>query len=760
MKDKVSSEIIQISLNDATYENSGISIQPTLVNFFFGNNGTGKTTISKAIKTDIGTTWKDTKSASDYKIHVYNQDFIKANLQNFNNMPGVFTVNEVNIEIQNKVDGLTVEKEKASEASRKAEEEKKKNEKSLSSALTLFQNDCWEKTANLRTDFKGTLDKKGIKKTFAEGILEVATPKEHDRDALKRMYDAAYSTESKVYAKFNAVSGITVLDNLNGSEILSKIIVNRTETPFAEFIKAMNSAMWVRKGHEQFNDISGGKCPYCQQKLPDNFEDEIKACFDEQYQIDTKAVDDFYNLYKNTANAIFAPLQSIPAALYPGINLTVYTDKLNALRGVIAENLRRIAEKKTDYSIIVTIESTASLLQGLSDIIMEFNKLIADNNAVLESKPKKTAECKKNVWELLAYTVRDEIKRYKTTKAALDKEINALSTQFTTYKNDVKNITGEISDLNKQIVNTKATIDSINALLRDSGFQGFSMREKVGSPNVYEIIRPNGNIAENLSEGERNFIAFLYFYHLVRGSETADEVIQDKIVVIDDPVSSMDSSSLFIVSALVREMIDICENNAEEREYIVQGNFIKQIFILTHNAYFHREVTYNQVKHYQYVNFYLIKKADNKSSIKLFEDRNPDSPTEMININPVKNSYAALWEEYKTTTAAIPLMNIIRRILEYYFLQLCGYDGETIRQCILKKNKNKFISLDENGKEDCTQYQMVSAMLSYISANSIGMNDGLNYVEDCVDVEQCKETFKMIFTLMNQEQHYKMMMGI
>lgn len=35
------------------------------------------------------------------------------------------------------------------------------------------------------------------------------------------------------------------------------------------------------------------------------------------------------------------------------------------------------------------------------------------------------------------------------------------------------------------------------------------------------------------------------------------EAVKDKIVVIDDPVSSMDSGALFIVSALVREMIEV-----------------------------------------------------------------------------------------------------------------------------------------------------------------------------------------------------------
>ena len=67
---------------------------------------------------------------------------------------------------------------------------------------------------------------------------------------------------------------------------------------------------------------------------------------------------------------------------------------------------------------------------------------------------------------------------------------------------------------------------------------------------MYEVIREDGSVAENLSEGERNFIAFLYFYHQVRGSMTGEE-LKEKIVVIDDPVSSMDSTALFLVSALL-----------------------------------------------------------------------------------------------------------------------------------------------------------------------------------------------------------------
>lgn len=47
MNSKMSSAIEHIALNAATFHN--ISIAPTFINFFYGNNGTGKTTISTEI---------------------------------------------------------------------------------------------------------------------------------------------------------------------------------------------------------------------------------------------------------------------------------------------------------------------------------------------------------------------------------------------------------------------------------------------------------------------------------------------------------------------------------------------------------------------------------------------------------------------------------------------------------------------------------------------------------------------------------------
>ena len=80
MTEKIKSEIIRIDLADASYKDSHAYIEPTYVNFFFGNNGAGKSTIAKAIKNGAGVTYAPGRTSADYLPLVYNQEFIDENL--------------------------------------------------------------------------------------------------------------------------------------------------------------------------------------------------------------------------------------------------------------------------------------------------------------------------------------------------------------------------------------------------------------------------------------------------------------------------------------------------------------------------------------------------------------------------------------------------------------------------------------------------------------------------------------------------------
>lgn len=759
MQRKVPSAIENITLNRATFTDVPVA-DLTFVNFFYGNNGAGKSSIAHAIEEDDGVVWADGKSADDYDVLVYNQDFINENFVNYGDLKGVFIFGEEDIEAKKRIAELTEEKKKKSDAKVAAGQDYKQKTAGVDAALTQFQDACFSKTADIRKRFEKCMDGKKQKKNFAEAVLGEKTPKEHDLSELERLYGVAFDDTARAYAEFKK-AGATTYGSLPGKELLDKVIVSSSDTPFARFLKALGSTAsdWVRDGHTHFSGSAGGKCPYCQQKLPADFENEIAATFDAQYQQDIRDLGQFQSTYGRETADIVRLLQTNTADAMPSLDLKAYQERLSLLESKFEVNRQRIAEKVKEPSKTVSLEDTDTLLLEIGAMIDDINKLIKANNDVVAAKKSSKEKCKTEIMQYLAFMLADEVTSYKDEVARLKTEIDDVTERGKKLKKEIGELTTQISELNKHNANTEAAIDSINKILRDSGFQGFSIRAKDGVENVYEIVRENGTVAENLSEGERNFIAFLYFYHRVRGSMNSEE-LKEKIVVIDDPVSSMDSTALFIVSAIVREMINVCRNNTEYLNPQVPGDYIKQLFILTHNVYFHREVTYQQVGYYNCTSFYMIRKNDNVSTVKLCKRKNKEIPSEEENYNPVQNSYAALWDELRDLHSTIPALNVMRRILEYYFLQLCGYEGSDLRSIVLEKkeNREKFIKQVEGEKPDMTDYQLASSLLAYIN-NPNGISDGLNYVEDCEDAEAYKRVFQMIFDALGQSQHYKMMTG-
>lgn len=756
--EKKRTAVENITLRAATFHN--VEVQPALINFFYGNNGTGKSTIAKAIGDDEGLAWHEGKSADDYSVLVYNQEFVSANFQGYGHLKGVFTIGEENVEVQKLIDEKTNQKTDLDKLYTERTTERSRKEAQRGTLLGTFQDNCWNKVKTIREGFDSTQGGFKRKAQFTDKVLTIASPVEHDLATLEVLYETAFSADAQVYSEFQPLGGVIKLKGSPGNDLLGKPITSSNDSPFADFLKRVQVSDWVKQGHDRYTEAADGKCPYCQQELPDDFEEELAACFDAQYQQDINDLRQFREDYESDMYGFIVLLKANLDGAYPKLDTTEYSDKFAVFERTVEVNLQRIADKIKEPSSVQTLEDVKTVRQELNDIIEGFNKTIKETNDVVRAKAASQAQCKTQVWELIAFTLQDTIASYKASLAKLEAEIKQLSDQIKTDYQTLQTLETDINELNLKIVSVTYAINGINNLLRDSGFQGFFIREKRDVKNAYEIVRSDGRVAENLSEGERNFIAFLYFYFQVKGSTDSAELSKAKIVVIDDPVSSMDSSVLFIVSTLVREMIEICYNNVEYRETLVNGNFIKQIFILTHNVYFHREVTYNQLsrERYPWVSLFVVNKKGNISSIKPCVRSNPMIPSEIENFNPVQNTYAALWGEYKEVDTTIPLLSVIRRILEYYFMQLCGYEGTNIRKEVLEKNRAKFVEELEDGSQDLTNFNLASSMLSYISAASIGVNDGQHYIEDNTDAQQYRDVFKMIFVSLGQEQHYQHMM--
>lgn len=137
MQRKVPSAITQIKLNLATFTDVQID-GLTFVNFFYGNNGAGKSSIAHAIDENDGVVWADGKSAADYDVLVYNQDYINDNFVNYGDLKGVFIFGEEDVEAKKRIDELADEKKKKEDAKKAAGEDYKQKTAGVNAALTQF----------------------------------------------------------------------------------------------------------------------------------------------------------------------------------------------------------------------------------------------------------------------------------------------------------------------------------------------------------------------------------------------------------------------------------------------------------------------------------------------------------------------------------------------------------------------------------------------------------------------------------------------
>jgi len=178
----------------------------------------------------------------------------------------------------------------------------------------------------------------------------------------------------------------------------------------------------------------------------------------------------------------------------------------------------------------------------------------------------------------------------------------------------------------------------------------------------YQITR-NNVLAKNLSTGERNIISLIYF---ITKLEENNFNLNDAIIFIDDPVSSLDSNHIFKVYGFLSEKVLNC----------------KQLFITTHNfdflnllkdlIYGDPEGTQNKQSKAQKENFYLIKKIEtNNQKYSIIEN----IPNILIKFRSEYNYLFSILKEFNEKQGNSDfemlylLPNIARRFLEAYLFQ-------------------------------------------------------------------------------------------
>ena len=286
--------------------------------------------------------WSETAKPDDIEILVYDAEYISRNFNSFDNLQGVFMVFEENIEIQTQIDGMEKELLEKREAYKQCETEIQKKKAEKLKLHDSVQDLCWDAVSNIRKQFASAVT--SIKKnSLLETIIPI-DPMAHSTKKLMDFYDTVYAKDQVTYPPLPGAGQLSCL-KMSGAKYMDQVLTSSSDTPFAQFIEALNAANWVHQGNAQFIPHSNGKCPFCQQELPESFNEEIKKAFDAKYASHIALIQDFSQAYLRESQEILVRLESNLKQNFPHFDTEKYCDKLELLKKTFQMNFQRITVK-------------------------------------------------------------------------------------------------------------------------------------------------------------------------------------------------------------------------------------------------------------------------------------------------------------------------------------------------------------------------------------------------------------------------------
>jgi wobble nucleotide-excising tRNase len=705
------------------------------INFLFGTNGSGKTTLSRVIADPLAypycaVSWH---GARPLETLVYNRDFVERNFTQ--QLRGIFTLGEVEADTLEKVEEARAKVEEIAtqigilNITLGAEDHSSGKRAELRDLRNAFEEQCWKIKTTHDPHFHGAFA--GVRNSrtkFCDKVLEETDDNKANVcpiDDLKARARTVFAEGVARLATVPTMDGQDLLD-IEQEPVLTKKVVGKEDIDIAALIRRLGNIDWVRQGL-RYAEGPGSQCPFCQKPLDEELLAKLNAFFDETYLADIAAIARAEEAYRTFADTILATADATLASGSPHIDVEQLRPRCDRLRTLITLNKGHIERKRKEPSTPVKLEPLAEPLAAVAAIIEQANREIAKHNALVDNLTVERKTLTSEIWKCLTDEKKDIIGQYASARSSLDKAIAGISTSIDTKTKALTAAQATLDELEKQVTSVQPTVTEINATLASFGFTSFRLATAGDKQQYYAIVRGDGSDArETLSEGERSFITFLYFYHLIRGSTSASGVNTDRIVVFDDPVSSLDSDVLFIVGALIKRIL---------AEAVSGNGRVKQVFILTHNIYFFKEVSFDpkrqQGERRVHETFWVVRKVGSTTIVEGHQR------------NPIRTSYELLWAEVRNSNRSnLTIQNVLRRILEHYFTILGNMDKDAVIA--------KFEGRDQ---------QVCASLFSWINDGSHNFSDDLYVAADDTTVGRYLAVFKKIFESTNHGAHYEMMMG-
>ncbi len=720
------------------------------VNFLFAPNGTGKTTISAALARqpeaeDERRYWPT--APTQLRIRVFNEDYRAKVLTE--HVAGIFTLGKESKAINEKIalleNGISERAAKSAriqaEIGSAAGEEPTGLKGELAQARREAEEAVWEDQKAVPKDIRETVFSgfRGAKADFFREALK-RWPGSEPADPGVTWEQVAVSVASLSGSMEEAALLPTVPRHelLQGSDmdLLAEPILPKGDGPLAELISELRNSEWVGKGRDYYPNREN-KCPFCQQAGPPDLERQLEEYFSSTYLGSQRSLKQLLAEVESRSAALSSYLDLLEQSLEAQsvVDATQLADLVEGIKKDSALLLAEVEKKVAHPAEVVRPQSVGAKLRQLDARITAGNKQIEEHNLVVSNTKKARAKIKEQGWVLFLRNsqVQAEIRGYLGKEKSKQKKLDERKQALQAIEKSNREDRTEIARLRESISNTQSVAERINDLLLEMGFRRFKLQIEDTVAGGYRIVRNDGSLAfETLSEGEKTFLTFTYFWESLKGTLGPDETADHLAVIVDDPISSLDSDSLFIVADTIRR-------GAQE---ILEGSSnIRQLLVLTHNTQFHQEASYaGKWTKKTERRFYRLQRGPNGDSIVKNDDHT----------SRIRNNYALLWDyvvavaksDEDTSVLQAGLYNIVRRIIETYFRWLGNVERKQWPQQLPAASRRTLSVLD-----------------AWANAGSHKLADDIDRYTDLGQVRRFLTLFQDFFYYQDQQGHFNMMVS-
>lgn len=558
-------------------------------NVIYGWNGSGKTTLTKflgilyAVKNDAyenleytvdcSTGIISTGANSNLNIRVFNQDYVNANVQMQDCKANpIFILGEENKTLLDQIKTDETELRSKEVTLKKLIAEKNSLKSQYDSKFT-------DIARTISANASGEATRRYDRRNAIDAYRGLATTKELSSTEIKTNQTTLKQLEK---TKIEILKLRITLESQNDGEATIEVLLNQSliDTYYAEAETLLSKKIlsdsierlrehkeisdWVEVGLKLHKEHSSKTCEFCNNKLDETRLEKLNSHFNEEDKI---LKDNLKVCIKNIKNLVvvlegfYAPDK---ANFYDELQEDYQTEK-----NKLDENIINLVDQLNSVSIALEEKKhkvNISVLPPVKPNFILVANTLAELNNIISKHNDKTSNFiseKKEAESVLEAHYLSTIKE----------DITSIVQESKTKVKEIKEIEDKLDSLKTAIAENKSKITSpenARQQLNKNIHQFLGRKDISFEPEGDGYLIKRGKvIAKNLSEGEKTAIAFAYFIvHL----KDQDFDINEGIVVIDDPISSLDSNSIF-------QAFSFLKNSVKDA---------KQVFIFTHNFDFLR----------------------------------------------------------------------------------------------------------------------------------------------------------------------------